>query len=121
MHSMRSAQRQVELRRLGNQLPLLGKANSLCTIVKCCVFGLFVPRRARVKDIPGYRRSGKIGVASRRCTTLPVAPLVAEKIRTPAFHAFSSALSRFFVKHLNKNRFTDMMSDPLRFTSGLPI
>ena len=33
MRSMRSAQRQVELRRLGNQLPVLGKANSLCKIV----------------------------------------------------------------------------------------
>ena len=29
---MRSAQRQVELRRLGNQLPVLGKANSLCEV-----------------------------------------------------------------------------------------
>ena len=27
-----SAQRQVELRRLGNQLPVLGKANSLCAV-----------------------------------------------------------------------------------------
>ena len=34
MHSARSAQRQVELRRLGNQLPVLGKANWLCKIVK---------------------------------------------------------------------------------------
>ena len=33
MRSMRSAQCQVELRRLGNQLPVLGKANSLCKIV----------------------------------------------------------------------------------------
>ena len=31
---MRSAQRQLELRRLGNQLPVLGKANSLRKIVK---------------------------------------------------------------------------------------
>ena len=31
--SMRSAQCQVELRRLDNQLPVLGKANSLCKIV----------------------------------------------------------------------------------------
>ena len=29
---MRSDQRQVELRRLGNQLPVLGKANSLCNV-----------------------------------------------------------------------------------------
>ena len=34
---MRSAQSQVELRRLVNQLTLLGKANSLCTVVKLCV------------------------------------------------------------------------------------
>ena len=32
---MRYAQRQVELRRLGNQIPILGQANSLCKIVKC--------------------------------------------------------------------------------------
>ena len=37
MHSMRSAQRQVELRRLGKRLPVLGKANSLCKIVNLCV------------------------------------------------------------------------------------
>ena len=30
--SMRSAQSQVELKRLGNQLPVLGKANSLCEV-----------------------------------------------------------------------------------------
>ena len=40
MRPMRSFQRQVEFRRLGNQLPVLGKANSLCKIVKCCVFSL---------------------------------------------------------------------------------
>ena len=45
MRSMRSAQCQVELRRLGNQLPVLCKANSLCTIVKCCVFCLFAKLR----------------------------------------------------------------------------
>ena len=32
MRSMRSAQRQVELRRLGNQIPVLIKANSLCEV-----------------------------------------------------------------------------------------
>ena len=41
MRSMRSVQRQVELRRLDNQLPVLGKPNSLCKIVKLCVFCLF--------------------------------------------------------------------------------
>ena len=35
MHSIRSFQRQVELRRLGNQLPVLGKANSLFKLVSC--------------------------------------------------------------------------------------
>ena len=73
MHSMRSDQRQVELRRLGNQIPVLGKDNSLCKIV-CVLACLFRRGRARVKDIPGYRCSGKIGVASRRCTTVSVAP-----------------------------------------------
>ena len=45
MSLMRSFQRQVELRRLGNQLPMLGKANSHCKIVKCCVFCLFIKLR----------------------------------------------------------------------------
>ena len=45
MHSMHSFQRQVELRRLGNQLPVLGKANSLFKLVKYCVFCLFVKLR----------------------------------------------------------------------------
>ena len=35
---MRSVQCQVELRRLGNQFSVLGKANLLCKLVKCCVF-----------------------------------------------------------------------------------
>ena len=39
MRSMHSAQRKVELRRLGNQLPVLGKANSFCKIVK--LWGFF--------------------------------------------------------------------------------
>ena len=39
MRSMRCAQRQVELRRLGNQLPVLGKANSL----KTYCYNLIVP------------------------------------------------------------------------------
>ena len=102
MRSMRSAQRQVELRRLGNQLPVLGKANSLCKIVKFGVFCLFVKLRVSPgrldKDIPGYRSSGKLHVASRRRTTVLVAPLVVGKILTPAVYAFSSALSRFFIR-----------------------
>ena len=67
MRSVRSAQRQVELRRLGNQLPVPGEANLLCKIVKCCVFCQFVKQRlspGRVdKDIPGHRSSDKIHVA----------------------------------------------------------
>ena len=34
MRSVCSAQREVELRRLVNMLPVLGKANSVCKIVK---------------------------------------------------------------------------------------
>ena len=48
MRYMSSVQRQVELRRLGNQLPVLGKANSLCKIVKLCVFCLFVRPKLRL-------------------------------------------------------------------------
>ena len=44
MRSMRSFQRQVELRRLGNQLPVLGKANSLCKIVNCVGPGIKISR-----------------------------------------------------------------------------
>ena len=42
MRSVCSAQREVEFRRLVNKLPVLGKANSVCKIVKMCVFCLFV-------------------------------------------------------------------------------
>ena len=91
---MRSAQRQMELRRLGNQFPRLGKANSLCeagnislqsgtTSKMLCVLPVCFKlrlspgrvHRAWDKDISGYRSSGKIRVASRRCTTVPVMPL----------------------------------------------
>ena len=102
---MHSAQHKMELRRLGNQLPVLGKANSLCKIVKFCLCWLFVKLRLspsgvgpRDKDIPGYRNSGKIHVASRLCTKVPGVPLAVGKTPTPAFYAFSSALSRFFVR-----------------------
>ena len=60
-------------------------------------FGRLVARSARVKDITGYRSSGKIGVASRRCATVPVVPPGGGKILTPAFYAL---LSRFFVRSL---------------------
>ena len=75
---MHSAQRKVELRRLSNQISMLGKANSFCKIVKLCVFCLFVKLRlslgrvgTRDKDIPDYRNSGKIRVPPRR---VPIAP-----------------------------------------------
>ena len=76
MRSMRSAQRQMELKRLGNQLPVLGKANLVCKIGKCCVllpvcsaatlYGR--PRRARDKKISQLSRLGQ-KVASRPLTS----------------------------------------------------
>ena len=81
MRSTHSAQRKVELRRLGKQLPVLGKANSLCKMVKLCVFCLFVKLRlspgrvgTRDKGIRGYLNSVKIRVASTRCTKILVVP-----------------------------------------------
>ena len=83
-------------------------------------FGLFVPRRARVKDIPGYHSSCKIGVASRQCTTVPVAPPGGGK--NPAFF-------RFFVSSVPLFRslmLTPMPSDTVKhsnlsnYTQGCP-
>ena len=80
IHSMRSAQRQVELRRLSNHLPVLGKANSLCKIVKMlCVLPLRLSLGRVGPGITIFRVTvswdlGKICLASRRCTTVPVAP-----------------------------------------------
>ena len=105
MHYMRSFQRQVELRRLGNQLLVFGKANSLFKLVECCVFCLFVKLRLSPHYIgpgimiPGYRSTGKIHVS--QCSigdALRCAPWRWENILTTAFYAFSSALSRFFVR-----------------------
>ena len=56
MRSVRSAQRQVELRRLGNQLPVLGKGNSLCKIVKVVCLACFAAtgiKMSRVATAPG--------------------------------------------------------------------
>ena len=53
MRSMRSAQRQVELRLPGSQLPVLGKANSLSKTVKLCVFCLFVKLRLSPSGVEG--------------------------------------------------------------------
>ena len=64
MRSMRSAQRQVELRRLGDQLPVLGKANSLCKIV--CVLPVFELLRLSPSRVgPGIKISRVIVVRAK--------------------------------------------------------
>ena len=88
---MRSARHQVELRRLGNQLPVLGNANSLWIIVKIGVFCLFVTLRlTRPGHTRCHRSSGKIREASRRCTAAPVAPPGGDfcLLTTPLFTLF---------------------------------
>ena len=53
---MHSVQRKVELRRLGNQLPVLGKADSLCKIVKLCVFCMYSRfLRFSIRSVPLFR------------------------------------------------------------------
>ena len=111
MRSMHSAQRKVGLRRLGNQLPVFGKANSLCKIVKFCVFRLFVQLRLnpgrigpRDKDIPGYRNSGKIRVPSKQCIKVPVVPPGGGKNTNSRF-------LRFFVRSVP--RFRSVMLTPM--------
>ena len=92
MLSMRSAQHQVELRRLGNQLPVLGKANSLCKML--CLACLFRVRpELKISQVIVARAK----LAYRLDDVLQY-HLVVENIRTPAFYAFSSALFRFFVR-----------------------
>ena len=60
---MRSAQRQVELRRLGNQLTVLNKANSLCKIV---FFPVFLKQRLSPGRIaPGIKISRVIVARAR--------------------------------------------------------
>ena len=68
MRSIRSAQLQVELRRLGNQLPVLGKANSLCHIVKMCVFCMLRLSSGRLGPgcAPGLKIS-RVIVARAKC------------------------------------------------------
>ena len=75
------------------QVPVLGKDNSFCKIVKLCVFcDLFWA----AIDIPDYRNCGKIRVPSRRCTEVPVAPPGGgENMLTRACYAFSSAVLLF--------------------------
>ena len=93
----RSFQRQVELRRLGNQLPVLGKANSLFKLVKCCVFCLFVKLRLSPHCVgPGIKISRVIVARAkskyrtdRSCT--PLCPLAVGKQTNCRF-------LRFFVR-----------------------
>ena len=50
------------------QIPVLGKANSLCKIKKnvvCLAAAMSGPRMARDNDIPGNRSSGTIRLPSR--------------------------------------------------------
>ena len=63
MRSMRSVQRQVELRRLGNHLPVIVNANSLCKIVKMlCVLPL---RLSPGRVVPGITISRVIVAPSK--------------------------------------------------------
>ena len=126
MRSVHSAQCKVELRRLGNQLPVLGKANSICKIVNYCVFCLFVMLRLtpgrvgpRDKDLLRYH-NWQTRVASRRCTKVPVAPLaVGKKTNSrflrffgrsvPLFHSLmlTQAMEiHYYKKQLNTTHFT---------------
>ena len=63
MRPMRSAQRQVELRRLGNQLPVLDNANLPCKIV---CFACFLKLRLSPGRIaPGIKISRVIVARAR--------------------------------------------------------
>ena len=116
MRSMHYAQHKVELRRLGNQLPELGKANSFCKIVKLSVFCLFVKLRlslgcvgTRDKDIPGYHNRVKIRVPSRRCTEVPVVP-------PGGWKNTNSSFLRFFVRSVPL--FRSLMLTPMDYMSS---
>ena len=67
----------------------LEKMRSRCALLSATQSG---PDMGRDKDIPGYRSSGKISVASRRCTAVPVAPPGGELKKT------DYRFSRFFVR-----------------------
>ena len=94
MRSVRSAQRQVELRRLGNQVPVLGKANSLCRIVKVGVFCLFVsPGRVG----PGIKITRVIVARTKSAYRLD--DVLQYQLR-PAGENTNSSFLRFFVRSL---------------------
>ena len=83
MRSMHSVQRQVELRQLGNQLPVLGNANLLCKIVKMlCV----LPLRLSPGCIGPRITTSRVIVARVKSVRVPVAPPggVKKKKKTPA-------------------------------------
>ena len=104
------------------QLPVLDKANSLCEVSNISLqpgtpmilkrvfrntrsqfdraMYLFVkcPRIKIFRFATGYRSSGKVRVASRRCTIQYQCAPDGRKILTRAFYAFSSSLSRFFAR-----------------------
>ena len=92
---MRSAHRQVQLSRLGKQIPVLSKANSLSKIMKLCVLPVcLLPRLSPGRVGLGIEDcSGKIRLASRRCTTVLVAPLAVKKYKLPFFRPLCPAFS----------------------------
>ena len=69
------------------QQPASSAQQSKFALQNCKIWCLL----ARDKDIPGYRSSGKIHVASLRCTTVPVAPPGGGKYTNSCF-------LRFFVR-----------------------
>ena len=80
------------------QIPTSNLENVVCF---ACLLSCDLVRtaRARDKDIQGYRSSDKIPVLHWSISdVLRCAPWRWETILTPAFYAFSSALSRFFVR-----------------------
>ena len=101
----RSAQRQVEHRRLGNQLPVLGKANSLYNVGNISLqpgtsMILKLCRPLFCNTISSFDR---VMYRLVKCWVFcllfcQLRPLVVGKILTPVFYAFSSALSHFFVR-----------------------
>ena len=58
LYHMRSAERQVEVRQLGNQLPVLGKANSLCAV------GNIIVTTRDINDSENVSFVGLIGLQS---------------------------------------------------------
>ena len=113
MRSMRSFQRQVkELRRLGNQLPVLRKANWLSKIVKC-VFCLFVNLRLSPHRVgPGIKISRVILARAKSVYRLDevlyqLCPLAVGK------PYYNSRFLRFFVRSVPL--FRSLMLTPMLY------